>query len=328
MKLRELFDNPNKPVEPQGASTTVGVCFGRFNPPHKGHRAAWETAAQFDHYYIGTNQNTQGPNDPLPYDVKLVAMATIWPEVEGHVIPETNLFTLASKVYDQHGDNVDLKVCTDEAWLTDTLVKYNGVEGKHGYYKFNSIEQVPTPRLSSATALRAAVRSGDREAFSAAAGVSADTPIKVEGKRSVRFFDLVKHYLDQFPEPVKKTKKEVAESKGNGKLRPRDRDAQRGIIKMRDVGGYDRVYHLNRIMMAAGMSDGTGKPVDMDGASWIEKFNSGHPFTEEEYKMLQAAMKTIPTDGTIIQKWSKSKELDVINKTSPVAKPKRNKYGI
>lgn len=196
MKLRELFENA-------GHGPSIGVCYGRWNPPHKGHRAAWETAAEFDHFFVGTNQNTQGPNDPLPYDVKLIAMATIWPEVAGHVVPEKNLFTLAAAIYSKFGEHSHLKVCTDEAWLTSGLEKYNGIEGAHGYYKFASIGHVPTPRLSSATALRAAVRSGDREAFSSAAGVPADTPVKV-GKRSVRFFDLVEKYLKQFPEPKKK----------------------------------------------------------------------------------------------------------------------------
>jgi hypothetical protein len=130
---------------------------------------------------------------------------------------------------------------------------------------------------------------------------------------------------DQTPEPKEK---ELAEAKGNGKLRKRDQHAQQGIMKMRDIGGYDRVYHLNRIMMAAGMSDGTTKSIDMDDASWIEKFNSGHPFTEEEYNMLVSAMKVIPTDGTIIQKWSKSQELPHTNTVSPTAKPKKNKYGV
>ena len=322
MKLRELFDNPAKPVEPQGASTTVGICFGRFNPPHKGHRAAWEAAAEYDHFYIGTNQNTQGPNDPLPYDVKLAAMATIWPEVEGHVIPETNLFTLASKVYDKHGQNVDLKICTDEAWLTDSLVKYNGKEGKHGFFHFNSIEQVPTPRLSSATALRAAVRSGDREAFSSAAGVPADTPIKVEGKRSVRFFDLVKHYLDQTPEPVKKVKKEVTEAK---------REATRKSVKqsMPGMQSYDALDNNNRPYLAyrfgIALAGSPGFDMDPEGPQ-------GSDFTMVDYTAGEAEIRKGAEKQFGIKSSRNtgkgSKELDIVNKTSPVAKPKKNKYGI
>jgi hypothetical protein len=205
MKLRQLFESTT--VHP-----TVGVCYGRWNPPHKGHRAAWEAAAQFENFYIGTNENTAGPDDPLPYDAKLKAMAAIWPDVTGHVIPETNLFYLAAKVFATHGEGIDLKVATDEAWLVNSLIKYNGIEAAHGYYKFNSITAVATPRLSSATALRAAVRAGDREAFADAAGVPANTPIGI-GKKSVPYFDLVSHYLAQYPEKVKKVKKVVAEGR-------------------------------------------------------------------------------------------------------------------
>lgn len=197
MKLRELFESTKL--------TTIGVCFGRWNPPHKGHRAAWEIASQNDHWYVGTNQNTQGPNDPLPYDVKVKCMAAMYPEIAGHVIPEKNLFTLAVKIYNKYGEHVDLKVCTDESWLTEGLSKYNGQEASHGYYKFANIEHVPTPRLSSATALRAAVRNNDPADFGSAAGIPADTPIEIDGK-SVKFFDLVARYLKEFPEKAKKAK--------------------------------------------------------------------------------------------------------------------------
>ena len=185
---------------------TVGVCYGRWNPPHKGHKEAWMMAAQCDEFYIGTNDTTQGPDDPLPYNIKVSCMKAIWPEIEGHVYPEKNLLHLAAKVYKDQGESIDLKVYTDETWLTDLLKKYNGKEGVYGVYKFNSIEQVATPRLSSATALRKAVRTNDREAFAQAAGVSANTPIIVDGYE-VNFFDIVAHYLSQYTEKVKRTKK-------------------------------------------------------------------------------------------------------------------------
>ena len=114
-----------------------------------------------------------------------------------------------------------------------------------------------------------------------------------------------------------------------GKLRKHVEQPGQGVIKMRDPGGYDRIYYWNRLMAAAGMSDGSGAPIkDFDTASWLEKYNSGHPFTEVEFKMLQAAMKTVPTDGQVVSKWAKSQELPSTNTTSPVAKPKRNQYGI
>ena len=82
-----------------------------------------------------------------------------------------------------------------------------------------------------------------------------------------------------------------------GKMHHHASNASQGTHKTRDVGGYDRVYHMNRIMMAAAMADGKSKkPVDMDSASWIEKYNTAHPYTEEEHNMLHQAMATIPTE--------------------------------
>jgi hypothetical protein len=197
MFLREMFE---------AKESTVAIIFGRFNPPHKGHRAAWEMASEADAWYVGTNESTQGPKDPLPFDIKVEAMKTIWPPVAEHIVGEQSWLTLASKVYKEHGD-VNLLCLTDEDWVTKTIKQYNGKEGPHGYYNFKNIGQQPTPRLSSATALRSAVQSGDRDAFADAAGVSADT--EVAGQP---FFDLVAEYLLPYAEKekAKAAKKKVA----------------------------------------------------------------------------------------------------------------------
>jgi hypothetical protein len=178
---------------------TVAIIFGRFNPPHKGHRAAWQMASEYDFWYVGTNRSTQGPKDPLPFDVKIQAMAAVWPEVSDHVVAEQSWLTLAAKAYDAHGA-INLLCCTDEDWVTQTINQHNGVKGAHGMYQFASILQKPTPRLSSATALRAAVRAGDREGFADVAGVPAATPVAGHS-----FFDVVNYYLSQYPEKIKES---------------------------------------------------------------------------------------------------------------------------
>ena len=196
MRLRQLFE---------AKTSEVAIIFGRFNPPHKGHKAAWEMASKSPVWYVGTNQSTVGPKDPLPYDIKVEAMKAIWPEVASHIMPETSWLTMASEIYKQY-PKATLLCLTDEDWVTKTIVQYNGKEGSHGYYNFAKIEQKPTPRLSSATALRDAVSKGDREAFAQAAGVPADT--KVAGKP---FFDLVAEYLLPYQNaPKKVAKKKVA----------------------------------------------------------------------------------------------------------------------
>jgi hypothetical protein len=181
-------------------SEDAAIIFGRFNPAHQGHVAAWKEAAKFPIWYVGTNQSTIGPKDPLPFDVKIKVMETLMPELKGHLVAETTWFTLASMVYKKHGA-VTLHIVTDEtdsATYVKMLKGQNGKEGKHGFYQFADIVWQPAPRLSSATDLRAAVAANDPTAFYKAAGVPADTTI--DGKP---FFDLVKYYLDAQAKPVK-----------------------------------------------------------------------------------------------------------------------------
>lgn len=197
MFLRELFEA--KPG-------SIGIIFGRFNPPHRGHVKAWELASENDVWFVGTNQTTEGLKDPLPFKVKVEAMKKVFPPIKGHIVAETSWLTLASKVYKEYGDSL-LNVYTDEEWVIKTLVQYNGKEGPHGFYKFSNIQPQVTPRLSSATDLRNAVIAGDRNAFSKAAGISADTEIAGNS-----YFDLVAHYL--FPQVEKeRAKSEKKKSK-------------------------------------------------------------------------------------------------------------------
>ena len=205
MILRELFESKSK---------SVGIIFGRFNPPHMGHMKAWEMASENSTWYVGTNKSTQGPKDPLPFDIKVKAMEAVYPEIKGHIVAEQSWLTLASKIYEKHG-NIVLNVYTDEAWVTKALVQYNGKEGAHGYYEFGTIQQQDTPRLSSATALRNAVAADDRDLFGQAAGVDPNTLVAGHP-----FFDVVKHYLMPHAEkaaakPVKKKVKEPVDENSN-----------------------------------------------------------------------------------------------------------------
>ena len=232
MLLDELFI-----TEQEGEAAII---FGRFNPPHQGHVAAWKEAAKSPIWYVGTNQSTIGPKDPLPFDVKIKAMEIMWPEVKGHIIPEQTWWSLAAAVYAKHGE-VDLKIVTDEQdakVFVPGLQKQNGVEGRHGFYKFKSIEWRPAPRVSSATDLRAAVAANDPEKFSKAAGVSADTMIDGE-----KFFDLVKHYLDAQAKPVKE-----------GDLEANSEDP---VIVVSDAGG--RILDKLNLSVAA-QKYGLGNP--------------------------------------------------------------------
>lgn len=105
-----------------------------------------------------------------------------------------------------------------------------------------------------------------------------------------------------------------------GRIKKRAAAVQQSIQKSRDKGGYDRTHHMNRIWMATAMADGKNKkPVDMDAYSWVEKYNTQHPYTEEEYNMFRQAEATVPTDSKDVVPWSKSEEPEDTHKTSPIS---------
>jgi hypothetical protein len=105
-----------------------------------------------------------------------------------------------------------------------------------------------------------------------------------------------------------------------GSLSKRAEQASQGITKMRDVGGYDRTNWLNRAMMAVACADGkdTKKIPDIDAYSWAEKYNTAHPYTKEEWKMMKQMLATVPTDSQTLVPWSQSEEMESTNKQSPI----------
>jgi hypothetical protein len=110
-------------------------------------------------------------------------------------------------------------------------------------------------------------------------------------------------------------------TEGEGKIHMDHAETSPGIYKTRDIGGYDRTYHMNRLMMAMSMADGKSQDaVQMDNASFAEKYNTVHPYTEEEYNMFISATKTIPTDLKKVVPYSKSKEPTDTN-TKSLVKP-------
>jgi hypothetical protein len=79
----------------------------------------------------------------------------------------------------------------------------------------------------------------------------------------------------------------VAEAKV-GPVGKRRRAATRGLHKFRDEQFADRIYELNRVMMAAASTDGTFVP-DLDGESWAGRHDVAAPYTKEESEMLKRA---------------------------------------
>lgn len=104
----------------------------------------------------------------------------------------------------------------------------------------------------------------------------------------------------------------------SGKIGKRRQSATRGLNKFRDSQFQDRIYELNRVMMAVACSDGD-TPIDIDGESWSGRYNTAHPYSEVEQRMLKQAYKACGSEWEDINHGDlESREMDGVNKTSPV----------
>lgn len=77
-----------------------------------------------------------------------------------------------------------------------------------------------------------------------------------------------------------------------GKLSKRKQQSTIGLNKFRDKNFADRLYELNRIMMAVASTDGTFVP-ETDGESWAGRYNIATPYTQVEQDMLTKAYQAV-----------------------------------
>jgi hypothetical protein len=109
-----------------------------------------------------------------------------------------------------------------------------------------------------------------------------------------------------------------------GSVPKRHSKAQPGAYKFMD-NGTDRTYHLNQIMKAVAMADGSStKALKMDDESFAGKNNVAYPYSELEHNMMQQAFNTVsPTNAHKMIPSNRSMELDSVNKNSPI-KPRKD----
>ncbi len=112
----------------------------------------------------------------------------------------------------------------------------------------------------------------------------------------------------------------ITEDNAPGKMSKRQRYATRGAHKFQDVDGRDRVYELNRVMMALAQANGeSGERIDLDSESWVGTSNLAFPYTEVEANMLKAAYKAVGSEWEDLNSGDmRSVELPSINKESPI----------
>jgi hypothetical protein len=104
-----------------------------------------------------------------------------------------------------------------------------------------------------------------------------------------------------------------------GKISKRNQNATVGLNKFRDPNFADRVYELNRVMMAVASNNGKEFVFPVDGESWAGRNDIAAPYTQVEQDMLNMAYKAIGSKSIDINKGDlRSQEHPAVNKTSPV----------
>jgi hypothetical protein len=104
-----------------------------------------------------------------------------------------------------------------------------------------------------------------------------------------------------------------------GKISKYQQQSTRGLnIFSKKIDSYDRLYDLNRLMMAVASSDGVN-PIEIDSESWVGKHNTTHPYTREEQNMLKLAYKAAGLEYRDLNNGDMdSEEVESTNTQSPL----------
>ncbi len=121
----------------------------------------------------------------------------------------------------------------------------------------------------------------------------------------------------------------LSERGGMKNIKPTEKASMKNALTIPDLNmstGRGGAYMNYR--MAIALAGAPNFPTKIEADNWIGGDPLLEPYTDEEFDMVKAAAKQVGA-GTI-QNWSgnRSKETADTNKTSPVSKPKVNKYGV
>lgn len=119
----------------------------------------------------------------------------------------------------------------------------------------------------------------------------------------------------------------ITESGGMKKIGKAEKAAMQNASTLPALNQSTGSAYMN-YRMGIAMAGAPDYPTKQEADNWIGGDPLLSTYTEEEFDIIKAAAKQVGA-GTI-QNWSgkRSKEVADTNKVSPVAKPKRNKYGV
>jgi len=126
------------------SSKEVTFTFGRYNPPTIGHEILFnklKAVARAGNYRVYASQSEDAKKNPLPYKDKIKFLRKMFPKHARNVILDSkvkNVFDVLVNLYDEGFKRVTMVVGSDRVKEFDILVnKYNGVKGRHGFYKLS-----------------------------------------------------------------------------------------------------------------------------------------------------------------------------------------------
>jgi len=162
----------------QEQKKTVAFTFGRFNPPTTGHeKLIQKLATQGKPIMVFPSHSQDAKKNPLPHARKIAYMKKMFPRYAKSIMTSKarNVFEIATELYKQNYSDIIMVVGSDRVREFDSLLKkYDGVEGRHGYYKFDSITVVSAGERDpdaegvegmSASKMRAAAVANDFDSF-------------------------------------------------------------------------------------------------------------------------------------------------------------------
>ena len=125
------------------SSKEATFTFGRYNPPTIGHEVLFNKVkdiARGGKYRIYASQTVDQKKNPLEYKSKIKLLRKMFPKHARNIIEDTkvrNVFDVLVQMYDEGFQKVQLVVGSDRIKEFEILLnKYNGVKGRHGFYKF------------------------------------------------------------------------------------------------------------------------------------------------------------------------------------------------
>jgi GH24 family phage-related lysozyme (muramidase) len=165
MNLNELFITEDK--------THIAFCYGRFQPPHFGHKLLMETtaeAADGGDYEIYTSASQDPKKNPLDYKTKIGFIKAMFPDMAQHVpdAPQLNtVMKVAADLYKRGYRSATFVAGKDQIDnFRELLTKYNGQEAAHGFYQFSPLQFIASNSPDvRATQVREAAAAGNIEAF-------------------------------------------------------------------------------------------------------------------------------------------------------------------